>query len=83
MASALASRAQEIVGTPHVLALGRGADETGGYIAVEVAPPAVKRTLASWGAPPGAGALELMHRLRRAYDPRGVMVPGRLGWGLS
>lgn len=64
-------------------ALGRGAEETGGYTALEVAPPPVKETLSLWGAPPGAGALELMRRLRKAYDPRGIMVPGRLGWGLS
>ncbi len=64
-------------------ALERGAARTGGYTAVEVAPPPVKERLSVWGAPPGAGALELMRRLRKAYDPLGIMVPGRLGWGLS
>jgi len=62
-------------------ALGRAAAETGGYAVVEAAPPALKPRLPLWGAPPGG--LELMRRLRRAYDPRGIMVPGRLGWGLS
>ena len=61
--------------------LGRAAEEAGGYAAVEAAPPALKARLSIWGTPPGG--LELMRRLRRAYDPRGIMVPGRLGWGLS
>jgi glycolate oxidase FAD binding subunit len=63
--------------------LERGAARTSGYTAVEVAPSAIKGTLSLWGAPPGDGALTLMRRLRAAYDPRGIMVPGRLGWGLS
>ena len=62
-------------------ALGRAAAEAGGYAVVEAAPPALKAQLPLWGAEPGG--LELMRRLRAAYDPRGVMVPGRLGWGLS
>ncbi len=66
-----------------VEALGREAARTGGYTAVEVAPPPLKARLPVWGAPPQASALELMRRLRTAYDPRGIMVPGRLGWGLS
>jgi glycolate oxidase FAD binding subunit len=61
-------------------ALGRTAGEIGGYAVVEAAPPALKARLPVWGAPPEG--LELMRRLRRAYDPRGIMVPGRLGWGL-
>ncbi len=61
--------------------LARAAAETGGYAVVEAAPPALKPRLRLWGEPPGG--LDLMRRLRRAYDPRGVMVPGRLGWGLS
>ncbi len=62
-------------------ALGRATAETGGYTVVEVAPPPLKARVSLWGAPPGG--LELMRRLRKAYDPRGIMVPGRLGWGLS
>lgn len=63
-------------------ALGRAAggstDGLGGYVVVEVAPPALKPRLAVWGqAPP---AVDLMRRLRAQYDPRGIMVPGRLGW---
>jgi len=61
--------------------LGRAAADAGGYAVVESAPPALKAQLAVWGAEPGG--LELMRKLRAAYDPQGVMIPGRLGWGLS
>ena len=62
-------------------ALDRAAAEVGGYAVVEVAPPALKPRLPVWGEPPGG--LDLMRRLRAQFDPRGIMVPGRLGWGLS
>jgi len=65
-----------VVGT-----LGRAASEVGGYAVVEVASPALKARLPVWGSPPGG--LELMRRLREKFDPKGIMVPGRLGWGLS
>ncbi len=69
-------------GAPVLLdALGRAAAEVGGYAVLEAAPAALKARLPVWGAPPGG--LALMRRLRQAYDPRGIMVPGRLGWGLS
>jgi glycolate dehydrogenase FAD-binding subunit len=63
-------------------ALGRAAqgaaDGLGGYVVVEAAPAALKSSLPVWGqAPPAA---DLMRRLRAQYDPRGIMVPGRLGW---
>jgi glycolate oxidase FAD binding subunit len=64
-----------------VEALGQAARGAGGYAVVEAAPAALKASLPIWGAEPGG--LELMRRLRAAYDPRGIMVPGRLGWGLS
>ncbi|HYM68477.1 MAG TPA: FAD-binding oxidoreductase [bacterium] len=64
-----------------VEALGPAADTAGGYAVVEAAPPALKARLPIWGTEPGG--LALMRRLRAAYDPRGIMVPGRLGWGLS
>jgi glycolate oxidase FAD binding subunit len=62
-------------------ALDRAAQDAEGYAVVEAAPPALKARLPLWGAEPGG--LALMRRLRAAYDPRGVMIPGRLGWGLS
>jgi FAD/FMN-containing dehydrogenase len=48
---------------------------------VEVAPPQLKASLPLWGAPPGG--LEQMRRLREKFDPEAIMIPGRLGWGLS
>jgi len=62
-------------------ALGVAAAAAGGYAVVEAAPAALKPRLPLWGEPPGG--LELMRRLREKFDPRGIMVPGRLGWGLS
>jgi glycolate oxidase FAD binding subunit len=58
-----------------------GASGASGYAVIEAAPPEVKRALGVWGPPPGG--VELMRRLRAQYDPREIMVPGRLGWGLS
>lgn len=51
------------------------------YAVVEAAPAALKPRLPLWGEPPGG--LPLMRRLREQFDPNGIMVPGRLGWGLS
>jgi glycolate oxidase FAD binding subunit len=68
-------------GMPLADALGRAAAQMGGYAVVESAPPAVKARLPVWGASPGG--LDLMRRLREKFDPRGIMIPGRLGWGLS
>ena len=62
-------------------ALGAAAGAAGGYAVVEVAPTALKGDLPLWGAPPGG--LDLMRRLREKFDPEAIMIPGRLGWGLS
>jgi len=62
-------------------ALGAAAEAAGGYAVVEVAPTALKGDLPLWGAPPGG--LDLMRRLREKFDPEAIMIPGRLGWGLS
>ncbi|HKX18210.1 MAG TPA: FAD-binding oxidoreductase [bacterium] len=50
----------------------------GGYLVVEAAPAALKSSLPVWGAAPSA--VDLMRRLRAQYDPKEIMVPGRLGW---
>jgi glycolate oxidase FAD binding subunit len=64
-----------------VASVGTAASAAGGYAVVEAAPPALKALLPLWGQPPGG--LELMRRLRDKFDPQRIMVPGRLGWGLS
>ena len=60
------------------VASGDPADGLGGYVVVEAAPAALKPSLPVWGQAPPAAAL--MRRLRAQYDPKGIMVPGRLGW---
>jgi len=54
------------------------ADGFGGYVVVEAAPTDLKASLPVWGQAPSA--VDLMRRLRAQYDPKGIMVPGRLGW---
>jgi glycolate oxidase FAD binding subunit len=68
-------------GAAIVTAVGAAASAAGGYAVVEAAPPALKSRLPLWGEAPGG--LDLMRRLREQFDPLGIMVPGRLGWGLS
>ncbi len=75
-AAAPAAQADAVAGS-----IGRAAADAGGYAVIESAPPALKARLPVWGAEPGG--LALMRKLRGAYDPRGIMIPGRLGWGLS
>jgi FAD/FMN-containing dehydrogenase len=48
----------------------------GGYCVIDVAPPEVKLALDAW-AIDGMQA-ELMRRIKRAFDRRGILSPGRL-----
>jgi glycolate oxidase FAD binding subunit len=52
----------------------------GGFLVVERARPEVKRGLDLWGSP-GEG-LELMRRVKSAFDPRGLFAPGRYVGGI-
>lgn len=52
------------------------AAEYGATMVVEEAPVAVKRRLDVFGEAPGD--IEIMRRLKRAFDPRGTLAPGRL-----
>lgn len=52
----------------------------GGWLVVERAPLALKALVDVWGPP--AGPLELMQRLKQAYDPAGILNPGRFVGGL-
>jgi len=56
------------------------ADE-GGALVVERAPAAAKRELDVWG-PVAPEALAIMERLKREFDPDGVLNPGRFVGGL-
>jgi glycolate oxidase FAD binding subunit len=52
----------------------------GGYAVVESAPPAAKRQLEVWGAPPSS--LTLLKALKRKFDPEDILSPGRFIGGL-
>jgi glycolate oxidase FAD binding subunit len=52
----------------------------GGHVVVEKAPAAVKRGLDAWGY--GATALELMRRIKREFDPKDLLNPGRFVGGI-
>ncbi len=61
-------------------ALRKRANELGGWLAVEAAPVALKRQVGVWDAPPGG--LQIMKRLRSAFDPKRTLNPGRFVDGL-
>lgn len=46
-----------------------------GTLVVMAAPPDFVREVGAWGTPPAT--LDIMRRLRRAFDPEGVLNPGR------
>ena len=51
----------------------------GGTATVLTAPPAVRAVVDLWGPVPG---LDLMRRLKRELDPRGLLAPGRFVGGI-
>ena len=52
----------------------------GGYLVAESLPAEWKRAIDVWGKP--AAGLELMRGIKRAFDPRGVLSPGRFVEGV-
>ena len=58
----------------------RAASDAGGSLVVTDAPLAVKERFDVWGAVGDAGPS--MQRLKRQFDPRGVLSPGRYVAGL-
>ncbi len=60
--------------------LGALARSLGGHVTLERAPPEAKRGLDVWGLAPSG--LSLMDRVRRKFDPMGVLNPGRYHGGL-
>ncbi|MBI4507261.1 MAG: FAD-binding oxidoreductase [Chloroflexi bacterium] len=67
-------------GAPLVRHLRGFATALGGWLVVERAPLALKEQVDVWGPP--AGPLELMRRLKQAFDPAGIMNHGRFVGGL-
>jgi glycolate oxidase FAD binding subunit len=56
--------------------LRRGAEEGSGAVVIEKAPVELKRALGTWGTP--RSPVDIGRRLRAAFDPRGVLAPGRM-----
>jgi FAD/FMN-containing dehydrogenase len=61
-------------------ALRRWAEQAGGSLVLLAAPAALYDELDPWGSAPPS--LRLQQRVKAAFDPAGVMVPGRLPGGL-
>jgi glycolate oxidase FAD binding subunit len=70
--------AEEVV--REVLELRRHCAAAGGHLVVEKAPPEVKRALDVWGY--DAPALALMLAIKRQFDPKGLLNPGRFVGGI-
>jgi glycolate oxidase FAD binding subunit len=51
------------------------AESAGGSLVLLDAPDAVKRAVGAWGTAPAT--LDLMRRLKKAFDPSGILNPGR------
>jgi glycolate oxidase FAD binding subunit len=51
------------------------AESIGGSLVLMAAPPELRREVGAWGAPPPT--LELMQRLKAAFDPEKILNPGR------
>ncbi len=56
------------------------ASDFDGSLVVEYAPPAVKRTINCWG--PTRSDFVIMRGIKQAFDPKGIMNPGRFLGGL-
>jgi glycolate oxidase FAD binding subunit len=63
-----------------VAALREAAVRGGGYLVVEAAPTGWKNALGVWGSP-GPG-FALMKGVKAAFDPRGLLAPGRFVGGI-
>jgi len=53
----------------------RAAEKLQGSLVLLAAPPEVMTTLGAWGTPPAT--IEVMRRLKQAFDPDGILNPGR------
>ncbi|GAC1507592.1 MAG: FAD-binding oxidoreductase [Candidatus Dormibacteraceae bacterium] len=61
--------------TEDVLRVRHAAEKAHGSLVVMSAPDEVSKHLSAWGTPPAT--IEVMRRLKRAFDPEGVLNPGR------
>ena len=63
-------------------AVRRAAENLGGSAVVEICPPGVKAGTDVWAGAVGAGEMEIMRRVKRNFDPAGVLNSGRFVGGL-
>ncbi|MGH2378957.1 MAG: FAD-binding oxidoreductase [Candidatus Limnocylindria bacterium] len=64
------------VAADHLRGVRAGLEARAGALVVERAPPELRRAVGTWGAP--RLPLEIARRLRSAFDPNGVLAPGRV-----
>jgi glycolate oxidase FAD binding subunit len=64
------------VDTVHVRGVRAGLEKSGGALIVERAPTEIRRAVGTWGTP--RLPPEIARRLRSAFDPNGVLAPGRM-----
>jgi len=62
-------------GATDILGVREKAEAAGGTLTMLAAPDEVMREVGAWGRRPET--LEIMQRLKRAFDPNGIMNPGR------
>lgn len=62
-------------GAEEVRAARSASEAIGGTLVLMAAPDQLRREVGTWGTPPGT--LHLMRRLKNAFDPAGVLNPGR------
>lgn len=60
----------------HAKGLRAGVEARSGAVVIERAPTELRRAVGTWGTP--RVPLEIARRLRAAFDPRGVLAPGRM-----
>ncbi len=63
-----------------VARLRKAAEDLGGRLIVERCPPELKAKVDVWG--PAGDDLEAMRKLKAAWDPKGILSPGRFVGGL-
>ncbi|MDP3017117.1 MAG: FAD-linked oxidase C-terminal domain-containing protein, partial [Deltaproteobacteria bacterium] len=51
-----------------------------GHLIVESSPPDIKKKIDVWGEP--RGEYEIMRRLKKEIDPKGILNPGRFVGGI-
>lgn len=65
-----------VVDAEHIRGVRAGLEASGGALVVERAPAELRRAAGTWGTP--RLPLEIARRLRSAFDPNGVLAPGRM-----